>query len=127
MVENIKINPNELREILLDYYKNECKNAKIVFKTSEELVGYHEDKVAVTRIILKQDISLGNQIVNKEREIAKEELKEVLNEILKEQGYEVIDLIFNNEKKYIGYCEDVTHIFKGINLNVRNRQKQKIK
>lgn len=125
MVENIEIKPKELKQLLIDYYKNKTKDesVKISFKTSEELVGFYESKSIVTRIKLKRNMSLGSQVINSEREISEEELKDVLNEILMEKDYEVINLFLDNEKQSVGYYEDTSYSFEGVKLNVRKRQK----
>ncbi len=129
MFENIEIKSKELKQLLIDYYKNTTKDEciSISFKTSEELVGFYESKSIVTRIRLKQNLKLGSQIISKEREINNKELKDVLNEILSEQDYEVVNLYLDNQKNSVGYYEDVCYQFAGIKLDVRKKQKQKQK
>lgn len=129
MVENIEIKPRELKQLLIDYYKNKNndESVKITFKTSEELVGFYESKSIVTRIKLNQNMSLGSQVISKEREISEEKLKDVLNEILREKDYEVINLFLDNQKQSVGYYEDVSYSFGGVKLDVRKRQKQKVR
>lgn len=128
MVENIEIKKEELEQLLLDYYRKiENKNIEIDFKTDEEYVEFYEERDIVTRIKLRQNIKLGNQTVSKEREISKKELKEILNEMLQEQGYKIINLIFNNQKQSISYYEEVGFYFKGLKLSVEQIQKQKVR
>ncbi len=64
-------------------------------------------------------MSLGSQVISKEREINEEELKDVLNELLMEKDYEVINLFLDNEKQYVGYYGDVSYSFSGVNLDVK--------
>lgn len=128
MLENIEINQKELKQLLTDYYKKQYKDesVKITFKTNEEFVGIYENRSVVTRIKLKQNMFLDNYVISKEREISEEELKDVLNNMLMEKSYEVIDLFLDNHK-YVDYYGYSDYSFDGVKLNVRKMQKQKIK
>ena len=101
MTENISINiePDELKKILLDYYKklyNE-DDIKITFYPKKQ--GYYEDDELVTTIKLERKIKIGSNIATITNELDKEDLKEVIDDNIKESDYIVSYLNLKTELK----------------------------
>ena len=136
MTEHITmdINPEELKKILLDYYKKEYKekNIEIDFDSKKELIGYPEYEEYTTKIIMERKITVANHTATIKCEIDNNDLKEILNQSISESEYEISLICLRTEPKTYNYGvgeeNNTCAEFKGLHVILKKKKvKQKIK
>ena len=104
MTENISINikPDELKKILLDYYKKlyNDESIKFFFISKEELVGYYEDKKLTTTVNMERKIKIGKETGTITYELNKKDIIDALNNSINDNNFEIIDISLKTEKEY---------------------------
>lgn len=126
---NIEIKPSELKSIINDYYRGIYKEqfVSVGIESGRKCVGIYESQVLYTSLKLKRKIKLKGLEVIVEEQIEDEQIKLILNEYLEEHNYEVDELEFNTKCRLVGLYEDEEIYFKGLNVGVKNKEKQKQK
>ena len=126
----ITINGENLLQILKYYYLKE--GAEVSISTKKERIGYYEIESCVTKISVKRKINIYG-VENTITEILDEtQLKEVLSEVLSENGIEVqsLQLLNNLQTRTTGYgMAEKTEVypeFKGVELNVQPTKVKKM-
>lgn len=129
----LEIKSNELKKMLLEHYKEIYKDESIsiIIHSSKELVGLYEIESLVTNIKLRRNVNINLKIgkcsSTLEEEITLQDIKDILQESLNEQEYEVIDLRLDTDKRLEGFYETEHIVFNGLIVDLKKKQKQKIK
>lgn len=139
MKENINMNiaPEELKSILLNYYKKLYNNEdiQVLFNAKQEYVPHYEDKQLFTIVNVERKIKVGNHVATITYELDESDIRKVLNEDLEKTEYEIFSLSLNTKLETCHsrsfYDEYVyqTPTFKGVNTSLKRKErtKQKIK
>jgi hypothetical protein len=118
---NLVLNTKEFLGAMSDYIS--LKNNKpIKVKESHSIgyFGYHEERQAEIKIYYEETIDiLGHQAV-KTVELSKEDLKQILDDLLKEKGYYVQKISYQSGIHTTGYYRDEHEeaYFSGVELQL---------
>ena len=132
----IKLNKEQLKNILEFYYKNyENDDCEISFKVEKKTLGYgwyeyDSYDVVITKKTIKTFLNQSIEVVER---LSNEYVKEVLGKVLREENLQVESIDFDagisSQIEGYGRNEHVTNVayFNGININVQEIGKQKVK
>ena len=123
----LKISKKEFLGILSDYYTLKLeKPIKVKEKHYIASVGYYETKEVVVEIYYQEQIEILGHLATKTTTITKEELKEILNQLMNNENYVVKDLNYETGTEYEGYrmCETQVPYFNGVTLKIIEKQKK---
>ena len=107
--------------------EKEGRSVKADITARKECIGIFEEIGCVTTISVSENVTLLGVETTQSETLSKDEVKVILSELLKEAGYDLNDLNFNDgiRKSTVGYFMD-EHIesrayFKGVTLNISKR------
>ena len=132
----IKLNKEQLKNILEFYYKNyENDDCEISFKVEKKTLGYgwyeyDSYDVVITKKTIKTFLNQSIEVVER---LSNEYVKEVLGKVLREENLQVESIDFDagisSQIEGYGRNEHVTNVayFNGININFQEIGKQKVK
>jgi len=125
----IEIKPAELKNIMLKYYKQLYNEQVISLKieSGKQYVGLYESPDLYTKIILKRRISINGFEAILEEQIDNDKIKEILNQYLEDHNYEVGKFNFETRRRSIGMYGDEQIYFDCLKIEVKQKEKQKVK
>ena len=125
----IEIKPLQLKNLVSDYYKELYKDnsVSVIIESGRNFVGIYESQVLYTILKLKRKLKIKGLEVIIEEKIDDNQIKEILNQALDGNNYEVEKLDFQTKCKLVGVYEDEEVYFKGLNVCVKPKQKVKQK
>ena len=116
-------------KVLDAYYKEtEGADSKVDINTAIEYVGLYEDECAIVHIKLSHTINLVGEEIKVERELDKNEVFQVFNSILGNEGFEVNELQYDagiSSESYICDQGSSTPYFNGLIVKVTQKAIQK--
>ena len=122
-MRNLILSKEEIINIVEQYYlKEEGKKVKASINSKKECIGIHEEDGCVTTISIKEEFNILGMRKEIVTIIRQDELKNILNILLKNEGYEVINLQYNDgiHSEWVGYGMNEHEIkrayFNGITL-----------
>lgn len=119
----LKISKNDLVKLLEKHYKNKLgKKIKISITTTKEYVGFYETEEIVTRIKFETKETMMDEVFGKIEHtiihsIDESDIKEVLSEHLREKGYIVDSISYDQYKDYDRKFYD----FRGIEATLKRK------
>ena len=127
----IKIARDSLKSIIETYYREmEGRNVKVTISAEGSYVGYGvcESLACVTTIKLKEEIVLIGVKSIFETTLSKDNLTEIMSELLESEGFILESLSYDEGMETKGYLRDEYQeaYFKGLNLNVSKINKLKL-
>lgn len=120
----LKISKNDLVKLLERHYQDKLgKKIKISITTTKEYVGFYETEELVTRISFETKETMMDEILGKiehtiTHSINESDIKEVLSEHLKEKGY-IVDIV--NYQQYQDYDRG-TYSFTGVEAILERKE-----
>lgn len=123
---------NDLKDLIKKYYlEMEGRDVKVSITSKSELVGFYGTNTCVTTIKVKESVTILGKTTTTEKVISKDELFNMFNIMLENEGYILSDLEYNSgiREECVGYYMN-EHIeskpyFNGIILNVRKNSLSK--
>lgn len=126
----LEISKDELLGMLSNYYTRILGHKiKVEEKSEIEYFGLYENKGAKVTLYYEETIDILGHKATKTTNISEEELKKVLNELIKESGYMIDTLMYNKGVRLEGYYRDEIEVsyFNGIELTLREKGKELVK
>lgn len=120
----LKISKKDLVKLLERHYQDKLgKKIKISITTTKEYVGFYETEELVTRISFETKETMMDEILGKiehtiTHSINESDIKEVLSEHLKEKGY-IVDIV--NYQQYQDYDRG-TYSFTGVEAILERKE-----
>lgn len=118
---------NEIINLVEQYYREEeGREVKVSIYSKKECVGIYEEEGCVTNISVKEEFDILGMKKNFVTTIGQEELKDILNLLLEKEGYEVVNLMYNDglRSECAGYGMHEYQIkkayFNGVTLTLNN-------
>lgn len=124
-IYKLEMTTKELLDLLSKYYTN-LLNKPITVKETHRIVygDYYEcDSVAVD-IYFEETIELLGVTGTKTTKLTKNDIEEVLNELLKERGYRISYLRYKTEINSGDYSSLKNTVFSGIEVELKEIQKE---
>lgn len=122
----LDIGKEELLGILSDYY-SKMFNRKIEAKEKHNITytGIYDDKTAEVTLYYEEEISILGHKAKKTTNISREQIENIINELIREQEIVIDRLEYNSGVGFegFGYAEQETAYFDGITLSLRDKQK----
>ncbi len=117
-----RLNQEEIKSLIEKYYEGKNEQVEVNLRASISYVGLYEDKTVNANIIIKRKFDLLGMDKEFEENISKDEVLGILNETLKDKGYQVTSLSYDTGisqgGSYIWEGNQSTAYFRGINLEV---------
>ncbi len=125
----IKIDRNLLIMFIEKYYREQLDfNGKVEIRLVNETVGYYGDKVNKLDIGINGFVNLAGKEVECVVKIEEDDMKNIINFYLQEQGYNVIKIENDIEDEHeYGCCHATGKIFRGVKVKVKKDLKLKVK
>ena len=123
---NLKFTKEQVEKIISAYYKvHEGKDVTVESKVTRGDEGRYEIPCTNVKILVTSKIELLGESIIGEVELNKSEVTDILKLVLSEQGFEVESISYNAGID-TGYRDEESY-FHGINVEVKQPTKQKIK
>ena len=127
---SLEIGRKELLDLLKKYYTEKLKR-DVVVKENHKLTtaSYYEEQRVVVDMYYESIINIGGFKATARKDISVEEIKDILSEILLNDGYEVSSIELNTGTRLQGCCMDEYEepYFKGIKVNIKSNQMKLIR
>lgn len=123
----INISPDEVKQILLDYYRKIYPNESVDISISanEELVGLYEISTLVSRIKLIRNIKIGKYTALSKEIISEQDIKDIVSPIFDKDNYQVEDVNLITDRKMVGPYENKEIYFEGLEVWLKPKSYQK--
>ena len=123
----LKINTKEFLGMLSNYFT--LKLEKPIQVKEKHNIGYegiYEDRVVNVEIYYEEQIEILGHTATKTTTLDKDEIKAILNELIDNENYTITSFNYNTNIETKGYCRDEYEeaVFKGVTINVKEKQKQ---
>lgn len=124
----ISITKEQVEDILQNYYQTyEHEDVTIQSKAIQSCVGLYETPCVVVKINAITKINLLGEVVENEEELSENQLRDIFQTILEEQGYSIEDISYDAGMDTDDRFQSKSAYFKGININVQHKRNQKLK
>lgn len=126
----LEITREQMVKIIKSYYKiYENSDVNVNIEVIKAYRGYYDNKYAKVNITIETNKEiLGNKCILKS-DLNEEEVKNIFKKVLQEENYDVLDLQYDAFIDIDDYLCDTSEVakFRGIEIEVKSNQKQKIK
>lgn len=127
----VQFNKENTKKVLEGYYKEvEGGDTKIEIITTIGSQRFCDIESANVCIKLIHSIPIYGQLIESERELPKDEVKEVFGVVLRKEGYQVEDITYDARVStgcYIWDQGEKSSYFNGITVSMKKKENQKIK
>ena len=127
----LEMNKNDFLAVLNSYLSDRYNKKINVITESEYIPGDRpwEGDYLVTKFYYKEDIMILNHKATGTTYISEDEIKSIIRELVKLDGYEVNNITINTRRESNGYylSEYYETVFKGITVELRSREKKLIR
>lgn len=121
----LKCTEKEVINIIEQYYKQkEGRNVTASISAERGFIGLYETEGCITTIKIKEEIEFLGMKKEVEISINKNELEEILNILLDENGYIVKNIIYDTGLSGDMFDRPIGAYFRGITLEIDNKKKK---
>ena len=123
----ITIKADEVKSLLLDYYKNiypnEIKAIEII--SNKEATGLYEIPSLISKVKLIRNIKIGKYTATSEEIISNQDIQQIIGLNLEDNNYQVEKVIMVTKSRLEGYYEHEEIYFDGIEVYLKPLEKQR--
>ena len=124
----IKIDKNQMKDLLEDYYrKYEQTEGTIEIKATKEYEGYYEEEVCAIQVNYIREIEILGKKVSLTTYLTKEEVQEIFNILLRDNGYVIENMRYDKGRRPNDYGGKEEPYFDGVSFTVKSLNKKKVK